>query len=243
MPLWNELTHKKFLMAASKTEVVVMVTGSLEAHGDHLPLGTDTMMPEYLAQKVAQETNALVLPALPIGNSWTFTTFEGTLSLKAHTIIDLYTDIMESVFAHGFKYLIVLNGHGGNVSAIQLAAQRATQQGERVVILVNWWIDLGKAAREEVLETYEGHAAEDETSEVMYVRPELVDMSSVMAARTDTRFRIISGAYREELYQSAIWGDPRTATPEKGKRIVDEAVEELIELIHELEKGKLPLSH
>ncbi len=243
MPLWNELTHSKFIEAAGKTEVVIMVTGSLEAHGNHLPLGTDTIMPDYLAQRVAQETNALVLPPIPIGNSWTFETFEGTLSIKAHTLIDLYTDIMKGVFAHGFKYIVVLNGHGGNVSAIQLAAQRATHQGERVVILVNWWIDLAKTAREEVLETYEGHAAEDETSEVMYVRPDLVDMSMVSTARTDTKFRIISGAYREELYQSAIWGDPRTATAKKGERIVEDAVKELITLVSELEKGQLPLSH
>lgn len=243
MPLWSELTHKQFEAAANKTEVAVMVTGALEAHGLHLPLGTDTILPEFLARRIAEKTSALVLPPIPIGNSWTFMTFEGTVSVKPKTLIDFYKDVMKSVFSHGFRYLVVINGHGGNVGPLQLAAQRATEQGEKVVILVNWWVDLGKEARKEVLETYEGHAAEDETSEVMYVRPELVDMSSAVAKHSTTPFRIISAAYREELYQSAIWGDPRTATPEKGERIMEAAVEELITLIQNLEQGKLPLEH
>ncbi|MHA2033773.1 MAG: creatininase family protein [Candidatus Thorarchaeota archaeon] len=243
MPLWSELTHKQFIGASNNTEVAVLVTGALEAHGEHLPLGTDTILPEYLAKRVAERTKALVLPPIPVGNSWIFNTFEGTVSITPQTLIALYTDVMRAVFNHGFRYIVVLNGHGGNVSPLQLAAQTATEQSERVVIIVNWWIDLGEKARREVLETYEGHAAEDETSEVMHVRPDLVDMSSAVGGRVESRFRVISAAYREELYPSAVWGDPKTASAEKGKVIMEAAEEELVRLIEELERGVLPIKH
>ena len=82
MPFWSELSHGNFDKAARETEVVVMITGALEAHGKHLPLGTDTILPDYLAKKVAGKTKALVLPAIPFGESWDFDHCEGTISIK-----------------------------------------------------------------------------------------------------------------------------------------------------------------
>ncbi len=243
MPYWHELTHSKFVAAANETEVAVVVVGAVEAHGNHLPLGTDVILPEYLASRVAERTRALVLPPIPFGNSWTFETFEGTVSVKPQTLISLYRDVMESVFRHGFRYIVVINGHGGNYSSLTLAAQEATNNGERVVIIVNWWRDLAEGARRSVIETYDGHAAEDETSEMMHVRPDLVEMSQAVSSRTLHRYTVVSAAYREELYPSAVYGDPRTASPEKGHTIMEQAEEELVTLINELERGQLPIRH
>ncbi|MHA2361867.1 MAG: creatininase family protein, partial [Candidatus Thorarchaeota archaeon] len=80
MPEWIELTHGRFLEASQRTQVAVMITGALEAHGTHLPLGTDSILPTYLGEKVAQKTNALVLPVIPFGDSWSFEMFKGTVS-------------------------------------------------------------------------------------------------------------------------------------------------------------------
>jgi hypothetical protein len=88
MPFWSELTHGNFGNAARETEVVVMVTGSLEAHGKHLPLGTDTLLPEYLARKIAEKTKALVLPTIPFGESWDFDQCKGTISIKADALFE-----------------------------------------------------------------------------------------------------------------------------------------------------------
>jgi len=92
-----------------------------------------------------------------------------------------------------------------------------------------------------VLETPEGHAAEDETSEVMHVRPDLVDMKSPVAARVTTQFKVISGRYRKELNPSAVFGDPRKASADKGRLILEKAEEELVQLIRELEHGDIPM--
>ena len=241
MPFWSELTHESFNKAARATEVVVMVTGALEAHGKHLPLGTDTILPTFLAEKIAEKTKALVLPTIPFGESWDFHHNEGTLSIHPSALVDYYVSVLKGIFKHGFRYILVLNGHGGNAPIIKQAAKTATKKGERVVIIVNWWRDLAKRVRKLVEESPGGHASEDETSEVMFVRPELVDMSVAEAHRVETKFEIISGTYREELLPSAMYGNPMKATEEKGRLIMEQAEEEVFELIKQLERGELPL--
>ena len=242
MPFWSEFSQIGIQQAASKTQVVVMVTGAQEAHGTHLPLGTDTYLPTFLAEKIAEKTNALVLPTIPFGDSWDFNKFPGTISIDPQALIEYYKSVMIGVFKNRFRYLIVLNGHGGNVPALKLAAKAATEKRERIVIIVNWWRDLAEAARKLVEETQGGHAGEDETSEVMHVQPDLVDMSKAVAHRVVTKFDIISGSYREEFLPEAMWGDPRKASQEKGRLIMEQAEEELIELVNELERGNLPLT-
>jgi creatinine amidohydrolase len=242
MPFWSEFSHKGIQKAAGDTSVVVMVTGAMEAHGTHLPLATDAILPTYLAEKVAEKTNALVLPTIPFGDSWDFNKFPGTISIDPLVLTKYYKSVMIGVFKNRFRYLIVLNGHGGNVPALKMAAKQATEKGEHVVIIVNWWRDLAKSARELVEETPGGHAAEDETSEVMHVRPDLVHLSKAVAHRVVTKFDIISGSYREELLPSAMYGDPRKASEEKGRLIMEQAEEELIALVNDLEQGKLPLT-
>ena len=241
MPFWSELSHEGFKKAARATEVVVMVTGALEAHGKHLPLGTDSILSNFLAEKIAEKTKALVLPTIPFGESWDFNHNEGTISIHPGVLVEYYVSVLKGIFKHGFRYVIALNGHGGNAAIIKQAAKTATKKGERVVLIVNWWRDLAKSARKLVEETPGGHAAEDETSEVMFVRPELVDMSVAEVHRVETRFEIISGTYREQLLPSAMYGDPRKATEDKGRLIMEQAEEEIIELIKQMERGELPV--
>jgi len=241
MPYWQELSRRSFLEAIDKTHVAVMITGALEGHGEHLPLGTDSILPDFLVKAAIEKTNALVLPVIPFGDSWIFNQFEGTISIDSESLVKFYTSVMKGVFKHGLRYLVVLNGHGGNSGHIETAAKNATEEKERVVIIVNWWRDLAESARAIVLETPEGHAAEDETSEVMYVAPQLVDTENMIPGQVSTRFRIVSGQYRKELVPNAMYGDPRKATKEKGQLIMEQAADEFVKLIEDLEKGNLPL--
>ena len=73
------------------------------------------------------------------------------------------------------------------------------------------------------------------------MRPDLVHMAYAAASKTEHKYTIISGAYREELYPRATYGDPRRATAEKGEAIIKQAVDELVELIEDLERGELPI--
>jgi creatinine amidohydrolase len=240
MPFWQELTHRDISAALERTQVAVLVTGALEAHGDHLPLGTDSILPNYLAKAIADRTKALVLPSINYGDSWIFNQFEGTITVDPLSLVAFYTSVMKGVFKHGIKYLVIVNGHGGNVGHLDTAAKDAANKGDRVVVIVNWWRDLAESARAIVLETPEGHAAEDETSEVLYVAGNLVDMDHATKARVRTKYKVVSGQYRQELIPKATYGDPRKATKEKGKLIMEQACEEIIELVNKLEKDEIP---
>ncbi|MDF1538145.1 MAG: creatininase family protein [Candidatus Thorarchaeota archaeon] len=240
MPLWQELTHIGLLKAIEKTNVAVLPTGALEAHGNHLPLGTDNILPKYLVDAINDRTSALVLPPINYGDSWIFNEFEGTITVEPSALVAFYTNVMKGVFKHSIRYLLVLNGHGGNSGHLETAAKDATNKGERIVIIVNWWRDLSESARAIVLETPEGHAAEDETSEVMHVAPYLVDMENATKARVRTKFRVVSGTYRRELIPRATFGDPTRASKEKGKLIMEQACDEIVELVNQLEKGNIP---
>jgi creatinine amidohydrolase len=241
VPLWSELTRIRFERALKNTHVAIMVTGALEAHGNHLPLGTDSINPAYLADRVARRTKALVLPPIPFGDSWSFDVFKGTVSLRPETLLMVYRDVMTAVLRQGITFLVALNGHGPNASILQQAAQAATEGSSGAVIIVNWWLDVAKEARAKVLQTPEGHAAEDETSEVLAVRPDLVDLSAARRARVRTEFRIVSASRRETLLPGGMYGEPERATSEKGKTIMQAAEDELVKLVQGLEQGKLPI--
>ncbi len=241
MPYWSRLTLDGFREATKETKVAVMVTGAVEPHGTHMALGTDNYLPEYLAEKIANQTKALVLPTIPFGDSWIFNHLQGTVTVNPRILVEYYASVMEAVFKQGFQYILALNGHGGNTSHLAEAARKVTDNGQRLVVLCNWWKDLGEEAREIVLETSMGHAAEDETSQLLHVGPELVDMSSVRTGGMNMKFNVISGLIREEYIPDAVFGDPRTASSEKGRILMEQAEEQIIELVEQLERDILPI--
>ncbi len=154
----------------------------------------------------------------------------------------VYRDVMKAVFRQGFKFIVALNGHGPNAPLLRQAAEVATEGNDGAVVIVNWWNDLAKSVKAEVLETPEGHAGEDETSEVLAVRPDLVDMKAAKGARVHTTFRVVSTSRRKELLPRGVYGEPESATAEKGRAIMEKAEEELIQLVEQLEQGKLPIT-
>jgi len=239
---WWELTWPEF-ERVDKT-VALLPTGIVEAHGPHLPLGTDALMATYIAEETARKTNVLLLPTVWYGNTYVLDKFPGTISISNETLYRLYLDIFREVARNGVKYLVVVNGHGGNVDALSMAAKDAARETKLTVILVNWWIDLAKETRRRVLETPEGHAAEDETSEVWAAYPQLVKAVPRDGSADEwieVRFRVYGkDAYAME-YTKAVQGYPSKASQEKGRAILEAAVNELTQLIEDLKKGKLPV--
>jgi len=239
---WWELTWPEF-EKVDKT-VALLPTGIIEAHGPHLPLGTDALMATYIAEEAARRTNVLLLPTVWYGNTYILDKFPGTISISNETLYRLYLDIFREVARNGVRYLVVVNGHGGNVDALSMAAKDAARETKLTVILVNWWIDLAKETRRRVLETPEGHAAEDETSEVWAAYPQLVKAVPRDGSAdewVEVRFRVYGkDAYAME-YTKAVQGYPSKASQEKGRAILEAAINELTQLIEDLKKGKLPV--
>lgn len=239
---WWELTWPDF-EKVDKT-VAVLPTGIVEAHGPHLPLGTDALMATYLAEEAAKRVGVLVLPTVWYGNTYVLDRFPGTISISNETLFHLYRDIFREVARNGVKYLVVVNGHGGNIDALSMAAKDIARETNLTIIIVNWWIDLAKDARKRVLETPEGHAAEDETSEVWAAYPDLVKWIPRDGSAdewVELRFRVYGKEVYGMEYTKAVEGYPSRASQEKGKAILEAAINELAQLLSDLKSGRLPI--
>ncbi len=225
--LWQELRRTEFEEAVKADAVVIIPVGSTEQHGNHLPINTDANCCSTIAQRAAQAINefpVLVLPAIWTGYSPHHMTYPGSITLKYDTFVALLTEVATSVYAHGFKKILFLNGHGGN-SAI-VAAMRTKLDAEEGISVVSYdYWDLPSVP--EVMKNvsrsdkgFIGHAAEIETSLQLFLQPELVDMG-------------VAG------WVPGLWGDPSTATREKGERIVNAAVEALVKILYDYHSGRL----
>lgn len=218
--LWQEMRRVEFPEAAKAGAVVIIPIGSTEQHGPHLPVNTDMNCCWTIATRAAQaveEFPVIVTPPIWSGQSPHHMRFPGAITLKLHTLVDVITEICESIAAHGFKKMIVLNGHGGNSALVQTLCQHKLRYENGLeVIPITYW-DLIPEVFKEVMEVDRpgvGHAGEAETSLQLYLQPDLVEWSLAQPA-------------------DGVHVDPRAATKEKGRRIVEAAVKKLAEVIRE----------
>lgn len=238
---WAELTWPDFERVDKK--VAVLPVGVIEAHGPHLPLGTDALMALYVAEKAAEEAGVLLLPPIWYGSIYVLEKFPGTISISGETLYRLYKEVFMEVARNGVRYLVVVNGHGGNIDALKMAAKDVAKSTYLNIVLVNWWIDLAKEARRKVLETPEGHAAEDETSEVMAAYPHLVkEIPRDADEWAEAKYAVYGARVYAMMYKKAVQGYPSRASREKGEAILKAAVEELKSLLEDLKKDVLPVS-
>jgi creatinine amidohydrolase len=179
--LWQELLRHELLAALTRNPVVIVPVGSVEQHGPHCPQDVDISIPYHLAIRSAaaiDEFPVIVAPPVSLG----FTHYNmgeiGTITLSLETFIDVLCDVSRSIWANGFRRLILLNGHGGNEQPTWAAAMKLSEEDVWPIALTYW-----NMAPEE-LRTWSdaddgsiGHGGEWETSLQLYLRPELVDMS------------------------------------------------------------------
>jgi len=171
--LWL-LSWKELKDIREKIRFVVLPIGVVEAHGPHLPLGTDFMIPLYLSDKLVERLNGLVAPAIPYGVTTSLTGFPGCLSVEPKTLKKLVFQTLKSLKMSGFDKIIVINGHGGSehVEAIVEAIKQAWLELGVRTLLVNWWVYAAKKSKE-ILGSIGGHAGTEETAMIMAIKEDL----------------------------------------------------------------------
>jgi creatinine amidohydrolase len=218
----------------------VLAIGSTERHGDHLPCGTDTLVAEHLAAAVAERVEGmLVLPTLPIGMSRHYASFPISVTLTTETLMRVLRDVFDSLLAHGLKKLLIVNGHDGNIAAIESTAReyRVDHPEMKIAVLEAWWETAGALLPEDTFEVWGGlgHAGEGETSMAMAVAPELVDMSRARGVVPDLPEHVQVKWTFDELTPNGATGDPIKATAEKGRMMRDALVELLVGFVEEMD--------
>ena len=245
--IWARLSRVQ-LDAADRKIPVILPVAATEQHGPHLPLATDTLIAEAIATRLdrACSDKLLVLPTQAIGCSEHHMKFAGSLTLTHETFRRSVMEVADSVIRHGFKRILILNSHGGNVAIDAVITEQLGQRYPTVeTVVANWWVVAGerlKAIREGGFGSV-GHACEFETSLVLAIAPELVDMSRAPKSdgiqhraailRSDIFQPAPATFYRpfHELTRHGVFGKPTLASAEKGERILSVTVAALKELV------------
>jgi len=204
--------------------LAILPFGALEQHGPHLPLSTDTLQAEAIARRVAQEFDALLLPAVPYGQTWDNAGFPGTLSLSPATTTAVCLDIVRAAHGFGVTTVAIINGDYGNRLPLHTAAHQLVTEGlDAIVLDYPGLTDIG----DEVKDTPWAapglcHADEIETSMVMALRPELVQSDRMVECYPEMPEDFGMRPLRfDALSPSGVFGDSRSATAGKGERILE----------------------
>lgn len=236
---WTEIRDR----IASGTTVAVLPFGALEQHGPHLPLGTDTLMAESVAFEVAEHLDALLLPPVEYGATWNNAGYPGTVSLSASTVTAIIVDIATALWSFGIRALVIVNGDWGNRAPIERAVAALGETGIEVLALDYPGLDEAGAAVIESPAVAPGlslaHAGELETSWMLEIAPEHVRMER--ATVEYPRFPADFGTRPMQLHPfsaSGVFGDPRPATADKGRVLLDAVVRASVDAVAEYLRGR-----
>lgn len=231
-----DFTSDNFKENLHKSDIVIVPVGSVEAHGHHLPLGTDIFSPrlfcERLNEKIGDEV--WIAPEIPYGQSYDLSVYPGTIHIPSEVLAEYAYYVGKSLYNNGFKKLIFLNGHGGNINALNLANEKLMELGLDVMN-INWWLDFSKEIL--TVTTSQGHGGEDETSAILYYDEKLVKMEK---ATKNTNKPLLPIRYKERgkiIFKDAITGDATLASKAKGEKIFNKLTDKIIDIIGILKNG------
>jgi creatinine amidohydrolase len=233
-------------------KVVILPLGAIEQHGPHLPVSTDTSIISQvaLAAEKRSPNDILLCPALPFGSSHHHLSFGGTISISIATYTQLVVELVESLLQSGFRRIVLLNGHGGNITPIKQALSILSNKHDvstnSNIALATYWELAGKIfAGDPPMESPAlSHACEYETSLMLYLFPEKVLQHKIQRAKRpdnngyipwedDTPYRGVSMIKRTEFISSnGSSGEPQLGSAEKGKYLFEHAVESLLQFLN-----------
>jgi creatinine amidohydrolase/Fe(II)-dependent formamide hydrolase-like protein len=248
--LLAEMTWPEAQTRLKEVDVALLPVGSMEQHGPHLPLDTDAFDAGYLARRVAKACTPpkpLVLPLIPYGVSYHHEDFCGTLSIAPKTLSQIVYEIGMSAARHGITKLVIINGHGGNIPALQFAAQMINRDAH-----IFSCVETGETSEKDIGDLTETpndvHAGEVETSTALANRPHLVklDRAKKFIPRFSSKYLNFSSKRSVEWYArvakispTGILGDPTKATREKGEKMWAIMIKHLVEFVEDLQNMSL----
>lgn len=247
-----ELTLAQVEEHLERSNTVLIPTGSTEQHGPHSPLSTDVIIPTEVCRRVATRLDALVAPALNYGISAGHRGFRALAYLTVPTFMSLVEDVTFSLAEAGWRRIVFVNGHYTNYFPINMACMNvATRLPESTRAWgVSYWESLPPEQLESYLSLSVGlHANIGETSAVMAVRPELVDLNAAVEEWPDfpdfqaPAFPSILAYFETHpgsvwrASRTGVWGDPRTSTAELGEKFYSWIEEAMVKLIRDVDES------
>jgi creatinine amidohydrolase len=246
---YQEYTWPEMREVVKQQPVVVLPIGSVEDHGLHLPLDVDNFLIGSICEEAARRLDGqmLLLPPVPYGFEEHHMDFPGTIDIAMEHLLHFVLDITRSVARHGFRRILLADGHGSNMPILDLVARRTVLETEALCGAFIW-PSLAKEAIERVRESEKpggmAHACELETSLYLYLDPARVQMDKAEKeiGMPPSRFiwmdlmsasPVLLMDQWSRFSKSGVVGDPTLATPEKGKIVFEAVVAALVEFVRE----------
>jgi creatinine amidohydrolase len=237
--------------------IAILPVGAIEQHGPHLPVCTDACIGQGIALRalalLPESLPVTVLPMLPVGKSDEHLAFAGTLTLSAETVARLWTEVGESIARAGLRKLVLLNSHGGQVSIMDVVARDLRVRHGMLVMAWSWFAaGIPDSLFPEDEQRFGIHAGAIETSIMLHLRPDLVQMDKaqnfrpLMADMEKEGYRRLSavgsgrmGWMAQDLHPSGACGNAADADAERGRALVEHAAQALVELLQEMDRFPL----
>jgi len=235
----EEMTMPQVEIALQTCKTVYIPFGSLEEHGSHLPLSTDTIQAYEVGKRAAKRIPLFVAPPIPYGNCRSTNQHPGTISISTTTLRGLLKDLVRSFYGQGFRNVIALTGHAGGAHrmALQDAGEELLPELPELRIAVVTEYELAKEQGRGLVETAgDAHAGEIETSRIMHSHPHLVQGSSPAEYPGFPTGVLVRD--KRKYWPGGVWGDPSKATADKGAKLEDLVVAKVVELVRMLEEGR-----
>ncbi|MFJ6073962.1 creatininase family protein [Streptomyces sp. NPDC093065] len=241
--LWNRLTAAQLRELAARDAVVLLPVGATEQHGPHLPTGVDDLLAAEVSRRAAlvaaEHTGVVVTPSVWAGLSEHHIAFGGTFTVSLSTLHALLRDICRSIVRAGFSRILIVNGHGGNMTALNALTTELTAELS-VPLACTSYFTAGREAVRRTLETQPGlmHACEGETSLMMAAFPELVRTENLGSARgpeitlpAESTAPVYLAVPFDRITESGVAGDARAASAEKGERLLAGCARALADIV------------
>jgi creatinine amidohydrolase len=224
-----------------KNDIAILPVGSNEQHGPQNPLGTDHLIAKALAEEAAKRTSVLCLPVVPFGVSSHHRQFWGTIYTSPETLRNYVRDVCLALNYYGVKRIVIVNGHGGNLAAL---AELAVELRERGIFLsiFQWWPAANKLLPDLFTPEERRHAGAEETSVNLALHPSLVNKGKAVNEEPRRHIAQAEGLTLPldsiDYTSSGVFGSSTTASAEKGKRVLEAVIEELVRHVNALKEAK-----
>jgi creatinine amidohydrolase len=222
----EKMNWKQFAKTVpQKIDIVLLPVGTIETHGPGA-LGTDVIIPAYLAERISQKVNALVAPSINYGVTSSLIAYPGSLTVGSETLKAYVRDVAFSLADAGFKKVIILNGHGGNIGSLDSIGKDLWTVKKTACIVIDWWM----AAEEIALKYFDGtgHAGADELAALMAIDPGMIAKADYQKDDAGHRFK---GINMHPFYRSIILNQPGKGYPafdlKRSKKFMEDVVTKL----------------
>lgn len=231
---YEELTWPEAREAAGQDRVAVVPVGTMEQHGPHLPLATNALAAAELSRLAVKRVpeEALLLPPVYYGASERHMDFPGTIAVDGMVLVGYLTGIVTSLAHHGFRKIMMVNGPDGNQPFLDICARNVNNATESLCAVVSWWKLIPPQLLRELGQP-RANGCEMETSVLLYLRGDLVQMDRAEREAPEEAGSLALQEPVSRYSRTGAPGDPAEASSEKGRRLVEAAVERLAAAITE----------